>query len=378
MAGVAILVRGNPAYSPDLLWVFAALLAFNLAYHVALRRRGEAWYVPMASMTVNTLLVTAVLQFSGGADSPFWPMYLIPIFTACLYLSGRHVAFATASSGAFLSCLYLSAVEPDAPLRWSLAELTIKLAVLTVSAGVTAQYAFSERRARKELAAARAELERLAAKLEHADRDRLKTSGGLAHFLAGLVYDLNGRLTLIRGRAELLNDALGEGTPQSEDARGIAETARALSHLGSDLLRVLKRGDQEIGPCSLPPLLEQVLNLMEYRLRPRRLRLTRDIPKDLPPVRIGAAHFQQALLELLEIATVKARTSGAVAVSAEVVDEEVQIRLRFEGEDEAAPPSPVPQRRLLEPFGGGVEALGLGRSCEYVMRLPLGSTVGHS
>ncbi|HEX4046987.1 MAG TPA: hypothetical protein VH309_04095, partial [Elusimicrobiota bacterium] len=124
-----------------------------------------------------------------------------------------------------------------------------------------------------------------------------------------------------------------------------------------------------------PPLLEQVLNLSEYRLRQRRLRLVREIPNVLPEARVGAPHLQQALLELLEIAASRTRLDGAISASARRVDEEVQIRLSFEAEDDAAPPSPVPQRRLLEFFGGDVEALGLGRSCEYVVRLPLGSAV---
>ena len=374
MAGVAVLVRDNPEYSPNLLWAFAGLLAFNLAYHVALRKRGEVWYVPMISMAANTVLVTNLVRLSGGADSPFWPMYLIPIFTACLYLAGRHVAFAPVSSAAFMGCFYLR-IDDGGPWQWSFAELAIKLAVLAVSASVTAQNAFRERRARVELTAVRGEMERLAAQLERSERERVGSREGMARFMAGLVYDLNARLALILGRAELLTETLGSDTSQAEDARGIAESARALGRLGSDMLRVLRRGDEENGPCDVPAVIGQVLNLIEFRLRPRRLRLERRIEGDLPQVRIGPPHLQQALLELLEIAADSARVDGLLEVVAIRKEDEAQIRLRFESEDGVAPPSPVPQRRLLEPFGGTVEALGLARSCEFVVRLPLGSSV---
>lgn len=373
MAGLAVLVRDNPEYSPHLLWAFAALLSFNLAYQLALRRRGETWYVPMISMAANTVLVTLVLGLSGASDSPFWPMYLIPIFTACLYLEGRHVAFAAVSSAAFLAALQLYTNEPGEEARWTFAEYAIKLAVLAVSASVTAQHAFRERRLRRELSDSRAELELLGAELERAERERLESGGGMARFLAGLVYDLNARMTLIRGRSELLTAALGEESPQADDAAAIADSARALSRLGSDLLRVLKRGNEEAGPCALAPLLEQVLNLVSYRLKARDLRLERDVPDGLPAVGVDAPHLQQALLELLEVATEHALTGGQLAASAQALDDEVQVRLRFESAEDFAPPPPVPQRRLLEPFGANVEALGLGRSCEYVVRLPLGS-----
>ncbi|MDE2143039.1 MAG: HAMP domain-containing histidine kinase [Elusimicrobia bacterium] len=373
MAAVAVLLRDNPDYSRHFLWAFTGLLAFNLAYHVVLRRRGETWYVPMVSMAVNTLLVTLLVYLSGGANSPFWPMYLIPIFTACLYLSIRHVVFATAASAAFLASLYLYLDAQAEPLQWTFAELVIKLAVLAVSASVTAQNAFRERHARVELAAARSELGRLAAELERAESERLESAGGMNRFMAGLVYDLNARMTLILGRAELLTETLGEDSQQAEDARGIAEAARALSRLGSDMLRVLKRGDEEVRACDVTPAIKQVLTLIEFRLRPRRLRLDSDLAEDLPAVPVATPHLQQALLELLEIAVERADPESLLLVSAAKEADEVRIRLRFDGGEDAAPPSPVAQRRLLEPFGGTVEALGLGRSCEFVILLPLGS-----
>lgn len=371
MAAVAILLRDNPLYSPNLLWGFALLLAFNLLYHVVLRRRGETWYVPMVSMAANSVLVTLLLHLSGGADSPFWPMYLIPIFTACLYLDSWHVAFASAASTAFLGALSLSALDPDVPFADAAAQFAIKAAVLAVSAGVTAQHAFRERRARVELASVRGELERLTAEIERAGRGRAGAGAGMSRFLAGLVYDLNGRLTLIRGRAELLTAALAPDSPQTQDARGIAEAARALGRLGSDLLRVLQSVDEGTPKVAIAPLVEQVLNLAEFRLRTQKLSLEREVADDLPSTRVGAPHLQQVLLELMEIAAENSRPGGAVSVrAAKSEDGGVEIRLRYEAAADGPPPAPSLQRRLLESFGGSVQAAAAARSREYRVLLP--------
>ncbi len=374
MAAVAVLVRDNPAYSPHLLWGFAGLLTFNLLYHWLLRTKGESWYIPMISMAANTVLVTLLLHLSGGSDSPFWPMYLIPLFTACLYLDMRHVWFATASSTAFLGALYLLAADPDTPFLYSAAELTIKAAVLAVSAGVTARHAFSERHARVELSSARGELERLAADMERAHRDRTEKTDSMARVIAGLVYDLNGRLMLIRGRTELLVSELPEDSPQAQDAKGIADAARALGRFGSDLLRVLKRDENDNESVEVRPLVEQVVTLVEYRLRPRRLSLELSIPPGLHPARVGAAHLQQVLLELLDIATGTSRLEGTIAVRAESrANGDVEVHIHWEKAEEGAPPPPVPQRRLLESFNGSIDAFCTGRACEYVVHLPLGT-----
>ncbi|MDE2490708.1 MAG: hypothetical protein KGM24_07660 [Elusimicrobia bacterium] len=374
MGGVALLARGDPDFSPQLLWAFAALLAFNLGYHVLLRRRGDEWTIPLISMAVNMTLVTAVLSLSGGQDSPFWPMYFLPIFTACLYLDARHVAFAAAASIAFLGCLYLGA-PAQTPL-WAFAEFALKAAVLAFSGGVTAAHAFRERRASRELASVRGELDALAASLERLEQARLEAGGGLPRLLSGLIYDLNGRVALIRGRAELLAATLEESAPQAEDARAVAESARALGRFGSDLLRVLRRAAEEAGDCEVGPLLEQVLGLVEHRLRPRGLRLERRIEADLPAARVGAPHLQQALLDLLDAAVDACRREGTITASIERGEDELSLRLAFEAPDGYAPDAPSAQRRLLEPFGASVEALGMGRSCAYAIRLPLGAGRG--
>ena len=159
MGTVAILSRGNPSLVfPQILWAFAALLVFNLLYHLILRRSGD-WRIPLVSIAVNTVLITAVLAYSGGSASYFWPMYLLPIFTACLHIETRHASFAAVSSCAFLSYFYLDTMV-NGP-AWMLLTLVIKVGVLALSTGVTVQIAGRERRAKRDLATTRHELDRL-------------------------------------------------------------------------------------------------------------------------------------------------------------------------------------------------------------------------
>src|SRR2546426_4895608 len=81
MGVIAILSRDNPLITyPEILWTFEGLLGFNLAYHFLLKRQNGRWWIPLVSMAANVLLVTVILEFSGGYESYFWPMYLLPIF----------------------------------------------------------------------------------------------------------------------------------------------------------------------------------------------------------------------------------------------------------------------------------------------------------
>src|SRR3989344_345262 len=81
MGVVALLGRNNPLVRyPDILWAFAAMLAFNLCSPRLLRVRGGA-ATPLVSMAVNVALCSLVLELSGGEQSSFWPLYLLPIFT---------------------------------------------------------------------------------------------------------------------------------------------------------------------------------------------------------------------------------------------------------------------------------------------------------
>lgn len=235
MSVVAMLGRDNPLVRfPDILWAFAAMLVFNLSYHRLLRRRGGA-IVPLLSMAVNVALCSAVVALSGGDRSSFWPLYLLPIFTACLHLRRRDVLGACAAAGAFLACFYLDAFWESR--RWEACEFLLKLGVLAFSAAVTAQLSFKERAQRRDLAHIRARMDALARSLER------RTAGdilamkkqSLDALIPGIAHALNNPLGIILGSVELMLQDAPADSVRRRDLERVRAAARRCAQVGENL-----------------------------------------------------------------------------------------------------------------------------------------------
>ncbi|UPT75550.1 MAG: hypothetical protein M0D55_07705 [Elusimicrobiota bacterium] len=246
MTVVSVISRDNPLVRfPDILWAFAAMLAFNLAYHRMLRRSSGA-LAPLVSMAVNVALSSLVVAFSGGAQSSFWPLYLLPIFTACLYLKRRHVQGAVAASGAFLACFYLEAFWDGRP--WEACEFAIKAGVLSFAAFVTSQISFRERAQRENLAGIRERMDVLARSLERrkaSDLEALRRQS-LDALIPGLAHALNNPVGIILGTVELMLKEAPEGSVQREDLERIRSAARRCAVVGEDLRACAKPRFEEV------------------------------------------------------------------------------------------------------------------------------------
>jgi signal transduction histidine kinase len=235
MTGAALLGRESPLIAyPSILWVFAAMLGFNLAYQV-LARLTVSRALSTLSVGVNVALVSLALHYSGGFESPFWPLFLVPIFTACLRLEPFHVAFALGSAAGYLGLFYIEGLWNGA--TWGAFELLIKIGVLLVSSLVTAQLAHKERSQREELTAGRKRLERLAADME---RDTLRS------FVPGVAHNLNNPLMVILGTVELMKRETAADSLHQEDLDRIQRAARACAKLTQDLVRRCRDEAKEV------------------------------------------------------------------------------------------------------------------------------------
>jgi signal transduction histidine kinase/ActR/RegA family two-component response regulator len=253
------------------------------------------------------------------------------------------------------------------------------------------EYAAKDREARA-LAQVNEELRRL---------DELKSE-----FLAMVSHELRTPLTAIIGYSRLLmRQVYGPlSTKQLEHQEAIFRSAQRLTDLINDLLDVsqLEAGRVEIQPrpTDMQQVIEQVAAVVRVTGQSKQIRITNELPSDLPAVVADPSRLHQILVNLLGNAVKFTPTGGSVRVYGGTHKDQVWIAVEDTGvgiaRDELARiwdpfyqvESPMRRRhggsglglaivrRLVELHGGLVRAESDGQNCgsRFVFTLPIATS----
>lgn len=270
LGAMAYLARGDADFVyPDILWLFALLLATSLATAFVLRRRPRGRAAHAVGALASFAIVAGIQSRSGGARSELWVLYLLPLFSAALLLRGRELAMIAVGAAACDAALYAG---PDAAFGPSVAfELAMKTGVLWAAAASTWALSEAERRARVRSAEQRAEIERMAAE---ARRGESLAAVGLAS--AATVHDLSTPLTVIRGYAAMRLDQGGLGDDLRRDFERIDRAAAFCQAVAAATLSAARGAPAGGERFDLMSALESALALSEEVLSRRGIVVRRD------------------------------------------------------------------------------------------------------
>jgi|GEM_PF-3641682 len=190
---LAFLFRDNPyLVFPQIYYLLIVLLGLNIAAGAALRSKRFGRGLSAAAILANCGTISAILAYSGEHASNLWVLFLLPIYTACILLDGREVAWITAGAIACDAIYYLSAES-----AWSdayLFEVSIKSAILAFGAAATWRVVRLERSSRGMLRVRDAALERTEGYLKLFRRllDQIDDAILIINPVTGHLVDING------------------------------------------------------------------------------------------------------------------------------------------------------------------------------------------
>ncbi|HBL19024.1 MAG: hypothetical protein A2X36_13610 [Elusimicrobia bacterium GWA2_69_24] len=361
---LAFLWKDNPSLVyPQILHLFSGLLLLNLGAGMSLRRWPARRALAAGIILLNCAVITLALEYSGGPRSNLWVLYLLPIYTASLWLRTREVVWITLGAVGFnLAFQAHNVVLWDDTAAFLLA---LKSAILTFAAFTTHGLAERERRGMERLAADR---EALAA-LERAgqsSRKRLEQARALADVglaTASVAHDLKSPTMVVLGTAQYLLENAAFPEAFHPDIKRIIRSAQLCQQLSSSVLDGAAGRAGEVQECDVRDVVDSALAVYGDMLLKHGIAVRVDSEAGLPAVMGRPYELQRVLINLLSNAKDAMPKGGSIALRARrrVGPEGTRIELHVEDSGRGIPAEML--GRLFQPFAtskGPGKGTGIG------------------
>lgn len=196
----------------------------------------------------------------------------------------------------------------------------------------------------------------------------------VGRLLAGIVHEIRGPLSVIRGSAELMRLQMTEGDERHQWVDPILRSARLLQVRLEHLMAAVRGGPAELHTLEVAPLVEESTDLFTKGTDPRgrQVKIETTCAKVLPPVRVDAGRLIQVLLSLLgnaHEASLAKDSGGEVCVRTGTASDEGKEWVIIEVADNGAGVPEPYLGRIFEPFFTTKEkgsGYGLYMACEVL------------
>lgn len=161
---------------------------------------------------------------------------------------------------------------------------------------------------------------------------RLDKQATLAGLVAGIAHEINNPLTYISGWLQMmLADAEAEDSEDASTLQMLTQEADRVAKIVSNLLSYSRPAPPTVKLVKVDGLINEVVELVEYQLRNRRIQVTRQFQSDAPKVAVDPSSLKQVLLNLIINAKQAMPDGGRLEMTTEADDERVQIRIADTG-----------------------------------------------
>ena len=356
-------------------WLRARRLRLESPSSVVSKARSLA----QTQSVVDLVALTLLLHYTGSVENPFIFYFVFHIVIASVLLPSR-TAYLLATLAAFLFCLLVGlefmGVIPHVHLQGFIspqlyrqgsyigAVLFSLVTVLYISVFMVSSISRELRRRQREVASLKDRCLLDVGALEEANKKLIELDRLRTHFLAIASHDLKAPLATVQTCLQvILGGFTGEINTEQQDLLQRSSTRiEGLLKLINDLLDAtrIEAGQivAEVEETSLIAVVADALENIRSLAEKKGLKLTTEVPEDLPMIEGAPRRLVQVLTNLLINSVQFTPAGGKVIVRVGEVTEHLQVEVMDTGI--GIPPEDMP--RIFEEFyrGGGVETKGAG------------------
>ena len=303
------------------------------------------------ALSVDLLLVFALLYLTGGGDSPFVNLFY-PLVAVNAYYFGRGVGLLlTALAG----LLYWTAAWLAAPPRAAWTAVAILMGQIGLPAYALGHVAERERRARGEAERLNTELTGTLTRLQSAqeklvEAERMATVGRLSLKVA---HEVRNPIAAIELNAEVLGDIVGSAKgPEMEEAGGLVSAIRdqvsALDALTEEYLAFARFPRAQFEEDSVNDMVASVAEFIKPLAARQGISIDVTTDPAVPSMEIDRTLLRQAVLNLIKngLEAQALSKGGTLTVTTRRLDDTIEIAVGDTGPGIA----PEVGRRLFEQF----------------------------
>ena len=308
-----LLFTGLGFFSPD-----RSPLALTLLVGLGIAQVFERRLGAVTSVVVKLILCYLLIGYSGGVNSSFYPILLLPVISAATHFGLLGTAIVTlAACAEYLSfLLYLDWENAYLPMD-QVNELALRELMLPVVAFLTNQLAESNRDEAKKAQAAADQLAEANRHLQEAEAavrraDRLAALGQLT---AGLAHELRNPLGTMKTSAEMLSRTVSsENAVAREMATYISEEVDRTNSLITRFLEFARPQPLRLESADVPGMLDAAIARFEREYTNTGASVFKNYAPDAPLARMDTEWMERVIINLLANAAQASATGSVITI----------------------------------------------------------------
>ena len=241
------------------------------------------------AVLIKIMLATILLGHTGeiGINSSYWPIYLVPVFTAAIYFGPIGTLLWTALASLAYCSFLIPVLEYYELDREGMVILAIRILFLFVAAMLVNRFVMDNRRQVQRYQKLSEELEETNRQLQRAEADarRSERLAALGQMSAGLAHEIRNPLAVIKGSAEMLTQKLHASQPlESELAGYISSEVDRVNALVARFLDFARPSNLDLRPQHISEIVDRALDSVHSQLPEAKVRVERHYAPALPDI----------------------------------------------------------------------------------------------